>query len=78
MRRVLWLGFLACATACPKPQRGDMFMATRPPDAFKPHRGGIGWDGQFHAAPMGLKTLILRWLYHKHGAPTELATAPND
>ena len=37
----------------------------------------MGSAGQFHAAPMGLRTLLLGCLYYKHVAPTELGAAPN-
>ena len=55
------------------PAGRHVYSHAPPCDALKPRRGGMGRAGQFNAAPMGLKTVLLGCLYYKHVAPTELA-----
>ena len=43
------------------------------PANAKPQRGGMCGARQFHAAPMGLKTVLFGLACYKHVAPTELA-----
>ena len=53
--------------------RGRHVYSRAPPcDALKPRRGGTGCAGDLHAAPMGLRTVLLACPFYKHGAPTEL------
>jgi hypothetical protein len=55
------------------PAGRHVYSNTPPCDSAKPQRGGMCGSRQFHAAPMGLKTVLFGLAYYKHVAPAELA-----
>ena len=63
------------ATRHSKLQRSAMFIAIDPSlRFFKPRRGGISPHRRSHAAPPGLRTILLIDICYKHIAPLELRT----